>query len=146
MNHKGKIIRITSVFLFITVLSIFYSCAPKNPADIASKVAEEWASSNVDDVSRSIAGLIVNSNPLVEAAVGMAIAKEINQRIAWEYSHPQKLAEERYEVVTTAYAEIELPLLGRYKVSVNYNLEIDTKHKQVIGADVDVSSFALRKQ
>ena len=146
MNHKRKFIQITSVLLFISVISIFFCCAPKDPAVIASKVAEEWTSNNVDGVSRSIANLVTNSNPLVETAIAMAIEKEINQRIAWEYSHPQKLAEERYEVITTAYTEIELPLLGSYRVSLNYNLEIDTKHKQVIDAKMDVSSFAMRRQ
>ena len=146
MNQKGKIIGFTSVFLFIMIICLFCCCAPKDPADIARKVAEEWASNNVDDVSRSVAGLIVDSSPLFEKAVAMAIEKAINQRIAWEYSHPKKLAEERYEVVTTAYAEIEFPLLGSYRVSVNYDLEIDTRQKQVISADMDVGSFALRKQ
>jgi len=146
MNHRRKIIQITAVFLFITVISMFFCCAPKDPAVIASKVAEEWTANNVDGVSRGIASLVANSNPLVKTAIAMAIEKQINQRIAWEYSHPQKLAEEQYEVITTAYTEIELPLLGNYKVSVNYNLEIDTKHKQVTDANMDVSSFAMRKQ
>lgn len=145
MNHKRQIIRITSVFLFIAVISVFFCCAPKDPADIASKVAKEWTSNNVNDVSRGMASLIANSNPLVETAIAMGIGKEINQRIAWEYSQPQKLAEERYQVVTTAYTELELPLLGSYKISVNYNLEVDTKNKQVIGANMDVSSFAMKK-
>jgi len=146
MNHKGETIQVTSVFLCIIVTSMFCCCcAPKDPASIASKVAEEWASNNVDGVSRSIAGLVANSNPLIETAIAMTIAKRINQRIAWEYSPPHKLAEDRYEVVTTAYSEIELPLLGSYRVSLNYNLEIDTDLKQVIGTNMDASSFAMSK-
>jgi len=49
-------------------------------------------------------------------------------------------------VIATAYSEIEMPLLGIHGVSVNYNLEIDTEQKQVLSADIDASSFALRKQ
>jgi hypothetical protein len=146
MNRKGKIIQLASIFLVITVISIFFCCAPKDPAVIAIEVAEEWASNNVNDVSKNIAGLVANSNPLIEAAVAMALGQQINQKMSWEYSNPQKLAEERYGLVATAYSEIELPLLGSYKVSVNYNLEIDTKLKQVISANMDASSFAIIKQ
>ncbi|HEX75748.1 MAG TPA: hypothetical protein G4O12_04105 [Dehalococcoidia bacterium] len=146
MNHKGKFIQITYILVFIGVISIFFCCAQKDPAVIASEVAEGWVVNNVDSVSKSIAGLVVNESPLFEKVVAMTIEKEISQRIAWEYSKPQKIAEDRYEVVTTAYTGIALPLLGNYKVSVNYNLIIDTKNKQVLDADIDVSSFALSKQ
>ena len=145
MNYKAKIVKITSIFLIITIICTFFYCA-KDPVDIARKVAEEWASNNVNDISNNIAGLVVNDNPLIEAAVSMTISKQINQKVFWEYSTPRKLAEDRYEVVATAYSEIEMPLLGIHRVSVNYNLEIDTKQKQVLSADIDASSFALRKQ
>jgi len=124
---------------------MFCFCAPKDPAVIASEVAEEWTSTNVDSVSKNIANLVANDNPLVEKAIALSIANKINDRISWEYSPPQKLAEEQYAVVATAYSEIELPLLGNYRVSVNYNLEIDTKLKQVMAANMDASSFAIRK-
>jgi hypothetical protein len=145
MKHRRQIVQIAYSLLLTGVMSILFCCAPQDPAVIASKVAQEWASNNVDGVSRSIAGLVDNSNPLIERAVSMTIAKQINQRIAWEYSPPEKLAEERYEVVATAYSEVELPLLGNYRVSVNYTLEIDTKLKQVIDANMEVSSFAIKK-
>ena len=146
MNHNGKIIQITSILLCIILASIFCRCAPKDQANIASKLAQDWASNNVDSVSKSIASLVVNNNPLLQTVIGTAITKEINQRIAWEYSHPRKLAEERYEVIATAYAVIELPLLGSYKISVNYNLEIDTKNKKIISSNIDAGSFAMKKQ
>jgi hypothetical protein len=146
MSSKGIIIRFTYIILFITVVSVLCCCAPKDPAEIANKLAQEWASNNVDSVSSSIANLVANNNPLVEKAITMVIAKEINQRIAWEYSQPQKLAEQQYKVVATASSAIELPLLGSYKVSVNYNLEIDIKQKQVTSANIDAGSFAMRKQ
>jgi hypothetical protein len=146
MTHKSKFIQINYIFLLITLISIFFGCAPKDPAAIASKVAVEWSANNIDVISKSIAGLIINDNPLIGTAITMGISKEINQRIAWEYATPRKLAEDKYGVVTTAYTEIELPLLGKYKVSVNYNLEIDTKEKRIISADMDASSFAMIKQ
>lgn len=145
INRKRNIIQLTCIFLIVTVVSTCFSCAPKNPATIASRVAEDWASSNVDGVSKSIAGLIANNNPLIEMAVSKTISQQINQRIAWEYSLPEKLAEERYKVVATAYSVIELPLLGNYRVSVNHNLEIDTRQKKVIDAEMDAGSFAIRE-
>jgi hypothetical protein len=146
MNHKGKIVQLTSVFLFITVISIFFCCAPKDPAAIASKVAEDWASNNVNDVSKSIAGLVVNNNPLLQTVVGTAITNEINQRIKWEFSYPQKIEEDQYTVIATAYAIIGLPLFGSYILSVNYNLAVDAKNKKVISSNIDAGSFAMQKQ
>ena len=146
MNHKGKFTQIAYILVFIGVISVFFSCAQKDPTVVASEVAEEWAANNVDNMSESITGLVVSENPLFEKIVAMTIEKEIGQRIAWKCSRPQKIEENRYEVVVTAYTEIALSLLGNYKVSVNYDLIIDTENKQVLDADIDVSSFALSKQ
>ena len=49
-------------------------------------------------------------------------------------------------VVATAYAVIELPLPGDYRISVNYNLEIETKNKKVMNSTIDTGSFAMQKQ
>ena len=146
MNHKGKFIQITYILVFIGVISVFFCCAQKDPAVIAREVAEDWIANSVDSMSKSIAGLVVSESFLFEKIVGMTIEKEIGQRIAWKYSKPQKIEEDRYEVVVTAYTEIALSLLGDYKVSVNYDLIVDTKNKQVLDADIDASSFALSKQ
>ena len=146
MNYKGKFTQIAYILVFIGVISVFFSCAQKDPAVIATEVAEEWVANNVDNMSESITGLVVSENPLFEKIAAMTIEKEIGQRIDWKYSRPQKIEENRYEVVVTAYTEIALPLLGNYKVSVNYDLIIDTENEQVLDADMDASSFALSKQ
>jgi hypothetical protein len=146
MNHGRIIIRITRIIFTIIVISVLCCCAPKDPAEIASKLAQEWTSNNVGSVSNNIVSLLVNNNPPVEKAITMVIADEINNRITWECSQPQKLDEERYNVVATISSLIELPVLGSYKLSVNYNLDIDTKQKKVTNAAIDASSFAMRKQ
>lgn len=146
MNHKMRIFQVVSVLLFIGIMSMFFSCAPKDPAVIAGKVAKEWSANNVDNVSSSIGDLIAGDNPLIKIAMVTVIKNEIKQRIAWEYSEPRKLGEDQYEVIATAYSGVEVPLLGSYKVSLDYNLKIDTGRKQVISADMDASSFALSQQ
>ncbi|RPJ63130.1 MAG: hypothetical protein EHM12_03055 [Dehalococcoidia bacterium] len=124
---------------------MFCSCSPVDPAEIASKIAREWTANNIDVVSKGIAGQVVSNNPLLETTVAVVISNEIKQRIVWEYSHPNKLDENRYGVVATASTPVEIPLLGNYKASLNYNLEIDTKEKRVRNADIDASSFAMTK-
>lgn len=139
-------VRIAYALLVIGVIVILVCCAPKDPVAIASKVAEDWAANNVDDVSKNIAGLVINNNPLLQTVVGATIANEINQRIKWEFLYPEKIEENQYVVIATAYAVVELPLLGNYKLSVNYNLEIDTKNKKVMNFTIDAGSFAMQKQ
>ena len=56
------------------------------------------------------------------------------------------MAEDRYEVTATAYTDTELSLLGTYEISLDYDLTIDTGNRQVLNADVDVSSFRLTEQ
>ncbi len=146
MKHREKIVRIAYALLFIGVISVFTGCTSQDPAAIALKVAQEWSANNVDEVAGSIVDLVVEDNPIVKAAAAMAIEKEITKRIAWEFSNPQQIGEERYGVVATAYTMITVPVLGDYKVSVDYNLEIDTKEKQVIAADMDAGTFSLDKQ
>ena len=146
MNNRIIAIRIVFVLLLLSVISVLWGCTPKAPAVIATQVAKEWSADNVKDVSKNIVDLISGDNPLVEMAVAMAIENQINQKIAWEYSEPRKLGEDQYEVIATAYTSIDVPLFGSYKISLNYDLKIDTQHKQVISADTDISSFVFSKQ
>ena len=146
MKRGEKIIQIAYTVLFIGVIVLVTGCSPRDPASIALKVAQEWAADNIDEVAGNVADLVAKDNPIVQAAATMAIEQEINERIAWEFSNPQKVGEELYGVVATAYTIINVPVLGDYRISVDYNLEIDTKEKQVIAADMDASSFSFVKQ
>lgn len=146
MTHKIKFIQTGHTLLFITLISVLFSCAPSDPAEIAANLAREWTANNIDSVSKGIAAQVVSNNPLLEATISAAISNEIKQRITWEYAKPQKLNEVMYGVITTASIPIEVPLLGNYKISVNYNLKINTSEKSVISADMDAGSFAMTKQ
>ena len=143
---KNKFIHIVQALLIVTVICIFFGCSPRDPAEIASEVAREWTSNNIDVVSKGIAGQVVGNNPLLETTIAVAISNEIKQRITWEYSQPNKLDKYKYVVITTASTQIEIPLLGNYKVSLNYNLKIDTENKHILAADMDARSFAMTEQ
>ena len=143
---KNKFIHIVQALLIVTVICIFFGCSPRDPAEIVSEVAREWTSNNIDVVSKGIAGQVVGNNPLLETTIAVAISNEIKQRITWEYSQPNKLDKYKYVVITTASTQIEIPLLGNYKVSLNYNLKIDTENKHILAADMDARSFAMTEQ
>ena len=145
-SRKRTVIQISAAFIILIVLSMLYCCAPKDPADTAGEIAREWAKNNVEDISKNISVLVAENNPIAAAAISMVVSSEINKRIEYEYSAPLKLAEDRYEVITTAYADFDIPVLGTYRASVNYNLEIDTKQKQVTAANLDPGSFAMHQQ
>lgn len=146
MVINNRLINIGRALLIIIMMAVLSNCSPVDPAQIASEVAREWTSNNIDTVSKGIAGQVVSNNPLLEATVAVVISNEIKQGIDWEYSHPNKLDQNRYGVVATAFTLIEIPLLGNYRASLNYNLEIDTKEKRVIKADIDAGSFTMTKQ
>ena len=146
MKYRMRILQVVSVLVLASLVSICFGCVPEDPSVVAGKVAKEWADNNVDSVSESIIDLVAQGNPVAQMAMSVTVKNEIKRRIAWEYSTPRKLAEDRYEVIATAYTVIDLPVLGSYKASLNYNLEIDTAHRQVISADMDPRSFAFSEQ
>lgn len=146
MKYKKTIFTTIFSLIIIGAMIMLPGCAGKDPSVIAGEVAREWAADNIDSVSKSIAGLIANDSPLFKTVIAKTIEKDINERIAWKFSEPRKVAEDRYEVVATAYADIDLSIMGMYTVSVDYNLTIDTENKQIVTADMDPGSFALTKQ
>lgn len=145
MINKERPIYIVQALIVITLICMVFGCSPKDPAEIASKVARDWTANNLDGVSKGIAGQVAGNNPLLETTIATIMSNEIKQRITWEYSQPNKLDEDKYRVIATASTQIEITLLGNYKVSLNYNLEIDTKNKRVLSADMDPGSFAMTK-
>lgn len=146
MKYKGTIF--TTIILLIVIVTVIMlpGCAGKDPSVIASEVAREWAADNVDSVSKNIASLIAKDSPIFKTIVAKTIEKDINDRLAWKFSEPRKTAEDRYEVVATAYTEIDLSIVGTYLASIDYDLTIDTKNKIVITADMEPSSFSLTRQ
>ncbi len=121
-------------------------CTARDPAAIAIEVAEKWASENIDTVSKDLTAGVVKDNLLLKTVAAAAVEKEINQRIAWKYSTPEEIGTDLYGVVATAYSDVEIPVMGTYRISLNYNLEIDTANKQVLSAAADISSLSFKKQ
>ena len=145
MKHKGIVICLITLFVCIVAIPLFSGCT-KDPADIATKVAEEWTENNVDNMSKSIAGLSADRSALFEKIVAMAIEKEIKERLSWEISTPRKLSEDRYEVIVTAYAPVDMAIMGVHRASVDHILTIDTEKELVLDAKLDPNSFDFKKQ
>ncbi len=144
MMKNKKALSIIILLLVITGITIVLpGCAKKDPAVIAAEVAREWASGNIGNVSKNIAEQVASDSPIFKTIVAKTIEKDINAKLNWKYSQPRKVAEDRYEVVATAYTDIDLSLMGMYTASIDYDLTIDTKNKEVITADMDPGSFAL---
>lgn len=146
MLGQKRFIRYIQVLLVLTCICTFFSCSPKDPPEIAREVARGWTENNIESISKSISAQVADNNPLVATAIAAAISNEIKQRISWQYSQPEKLSEDRYGVIAKASVPLEIPLLGNYHISLNYNLVIDTSNKQVLNATMDTGSFAMTKQ
>lgn len=146
MKNK-KIVPIIFLSLFIIGITIMLpGCVKKDPALIAAEVAREWTTGNIDNVSKNIAEKVASDSPIFKTIVAKTIEKDINSKLNWKYSEPRKTAEDRYKVVATAYTDINLAIMGMYTASIDYDLTIDTKNKEVITADMDPGSFALTKK
>jgi hypothetical protein len=143
IKNKKALFTIVLSLLVIGTAIMLPGCAKKDPAVIAAEVAREWASGNIDNVSKNIAEQVASDSPIFKTIVAKTIEKDINSKLNWKYSEPRKIGEDRYEVVATAYTDIDLAIMGMYTASIDYDLTIDTKNKKVITADMDPGSFAL---
>jgi hypothetical protein len=146
MNYRKKIFIILVSLVIAGAMLIQPGCSGKDPAVIAAEVAAEWGVGNIGSVSKSIAGLAASDSPLFKTVIAKTIEKDINDQISWKYSEPRMSSEDRYEVVATAYTNVDLSIMGMYTVSVGYDLLIDTANKEVVTADMDPGSFAMVKQ
>ena len=114
---------------------------------IAADVAREWVGSNTKLISDAAVELIVADKPALAHVIGAVVADQARDQLSWTYSVPRKLSEDRYMVVATTAAgvEVNLPTVGKkvYSVSVPFDLEIDTGTRTVLDWSVDFDSARL---
>ena len=137
--------RLTVALLFLLSVLLVLGCSARDPSTLALEIADEWATENIDKISKDLTASIVNDNPLLKTVAAAAVEKEISKRVSWEYSRPVEVGPDLYEVVATAYSDIELPVMGLYRISLCYYLTIDIEQRRVLDASADMQSFTFRK-
>lgn len=129
------------LMLFTAISLVIIGCQRTNHAEIATRIAEDWTSESVAYVSEEMALLIISDIPLVTDAFTSLIEGQITEHVAWSYSQPSKLSDNRYKVIPTAMSTIDVPMIGSYSVSADFLLTVDTEQEKVVNWGIDTNSF-----
>ena len=134
---------IIAVLLLVIVLSpVTLNCS--GPSSIARDVAEEWThdEDNVVSISEELANLVLENIAGVAPVQKLNIKNQIGGKLFWQYSKASELAANSYTIIATANVQIlNIPLVGIFNISADYQLTIDTAARVVSDWEIDESSF-----
>lgn len=130
----GKL-RLTSFILACAAIGVVMACGANQEA-VATRVATEWVTDNVDPVSEEFARLVIGDYPILAQVAGDVLADRIQDSVTWAYDEPQCESDDRCRLIATASVTIDvsLPLLGdrRYVASLPFSLLVDTDAESVL--------------
>ncbi len=135
--------RLTAVGLLLTLA---LACGSK-PEDVAAQVARDWTSSSMVTVSDTLVAAAVGDTPILKQVAASVINHQVRKNVKWDYSRPSKVSTDRYTVIATASAPIEIKVLvlqQSYKLSAEFPLTVDTKNKKVL--DWKLGAFHFSKE
>lgn len=141
--------RVLALFLLLTAVGwMTAGCGSGDDGKaVAAEVAANWVDSSVEQVSETVAELIISEEPAMANLAAGALSGLIREGLSWTYSEPVRLREDRYQVTATAAADVtvKIPLLDdrRYVGTVPFNLEVDTNARVVSSWLPDLGSATL---
>ena len=56
---------LTVALLFLLSVLLVLGCSARDPSTLALEIADEWATENIDKISKDLTASIVNDNPLL---------------------------------------------------------------------------------
>jgi hypothetical protein len=136
---------ITAALTTALLLSM-QACGSESSEEVATKVAQDWTSSNVSQVASLLGELVTGDTLILRNLAAAIINDQINENITWTYSNPAKVSEDRYRVVATASSQISINLLllqRDYRLSGNFFLTVNTDKKQLQDWELDIGSFDI---
>ena len=140
VDMRNKVI--IAVLLFVIVLSpVALSCS--GPGSAAINVAKGWTGdeANLVSMSSDLADLVIENIPGVNPVQKMNIKNQIAGKLSWHYSAAELDANSYSVIAAATVTTLNIPLVGIYDFSVDYQLTIDTAGKEVSSSTIDESSF-----
>ena len=137
-----------SAFLVVCI-SLLAACGGDH-SQIALKVARDWSSNQVQNVSSELGKAVVGDQQFLAGLAGSVIDDQIQENMKWNFSTPVETSDDRYRVVATARSllHISIPLISdkNYDIAVDFILDIDTSNERVTNSTLDVSSLRIIEQ
>ena len=118
----------------------------QDPKATAMEAAREWTRSSIDSVAQMLGLAVTEGTPVLQNAASSLIRNQIKQKVEWTYSEPGNLAEDRYRVIATGSAPLQIGLLThkwKATVSADFELLIDTMEKRLTKWKMVPQSFKV---
>ena len=127
---------------------LWYNMDRRSDEQIAMEVTREWTVASVDNISNTVAGLVVGRVPILQGRVAELIGDQIRSRVTWTADWPRCSSSIKHcDVTVTARANIpiRIPLVidETATIAVPFNLEVDTGDQQVDDWDADISGASI---
>ena len=151
----GKVLLVLVVLGAIGVGAyLWYNMDRRSDEQIAMEVTREWTVASVDNISNTVAGLVVAAVPGLSLMPGLqdnvagVIGDQIRSRVTWNADWPRCSSSiKQCDVTVTARANIpiRIPLVidKTATIAVPFNLEVDTGDQQVDDWDADISGASI---
>ena len=142
---------VVSLLVLVVAASLVVGCGGgENKEDFASEVARTWVSDSIDEVIDEVVELVAGETPVVSQIAGGVLSEQIRNNVSWEYSTPEREAEDRYQVIAIASVavDIDIPILGTktYAASLPFALDVDTDAETVVRWAPDLLSARVGEE
>jgi len=107
----------------------------EDPAEVAFELAREWTRSSINNVSHMLGLAVTEGTPVLDKVASSLIENQIKQKVEWTYSDPENSSEDKYRVIATGSAPLEVGLLTikwRATASAEFELLIDTSVNELL--------------
>ena len=131
-----------ALIAIIAITLITVSCC-SSPGSGAIGVAKEWTKdeANIVSISNDLADLVIENIPGVNPVQKMNIKNQIAGKLSWHYSAAELDANSYSVIAVATVTTLNIPLVGIYDFSVDYQLTIDTAGQEVSSSTLDEGSF-----
>ncbi len=118
----------------------------ENPEEVALEVAKEWTLSSIDNLSHMLGMAVTEGTPMLQNVASSLIRNQIKQKVEWTYADPEHSAQDRYRLIATGSAPLEVGLLTlkwSSTASADFEMLIDIVEKRILESKMVPQSFKV---
>ena len=136
-----------AIVAVVLVLAVFQGGNGKSESERALDAAQQWTQDGIDDVSEDIVKFAIGEIPLVAELVAELLEDRINDVLTWEYSMPEMVTSDIYQLTaeSTVSLEFTLPIIGQkiFDIVIPIDLTVDVNRVEVTEASFNISDASI---
>jgi len=112
----------------------------------AKDIVRHWEKSQVSNIANELVRIIPDQIPFLRDVASTSLGGILNKNLTFFISEPEEVSGDIYEIIDTARVNVGpgIPFIGKkFSFSINYNIKVDVKAKQVVEAKPDLSSLKI---